>query len=77
MQNRVVGVNQSIREIKKSNAKYVYIAEDADKEIVNELEQLCKKMNIEIKYIDSMKKLGNIFNIQVKVAAATILKGGE
>ena len=31
----------------------------------------------EIKYIESMKKLGNMFKVQVKVAAATILKGGE
>jgi len=38
---------------------------------------MCKNMNIEIKYIESMKKLGNMFKVQVKVAAATILKGGE
>ena len=77
MQDRVVGVNQSIREVKKNNAKCVYIAEDADKIVIQELEQMCKNMNIEIKYIESMKKLGNMFKVQVKVAAATILKGGE
>lgn len=77
MQNKVVGVNQSIREIKKNNAKCVYIAKDAEKRVVQELEQLCKEMNIEIEYIETMRKLGNMFNVQVKVAAATILKGGE
>ena len=77
MQNKVVGVNQSIREVKKNNAKCVYIAKDAEKRVVEELEKKCKELNIEIQYIDSMKKLGNMFNVQVKVAAATILKGGQ
>ena len=77
MQDKVVGVNQSIREVKKNNAKCVYIAEDAERKVVEELEQMCKNMNVEIKYIETMKKLGNMFKVQVKVAAATILKGGE
>ncbi len=77
MQNRVIGVNQSIRQVTKNNAQYVYIAKDAQKEIVQELEDLCNNRNVEIKYIDTMKQLANMFKVQVKVAAATILKGGE
>ena len=77
MQERVIGVNQSIKQVIKGNADYVYIAKDAEKHIVQELEKICLANNIEIKYIDSMKKLGKMFNVQVKVAAVTILRGGE
>ena len=77
MQDKVVGVNQSIKQVKKGNADYVYIATDAEKHVIQELEILCIANNVEIKYIDSMKKLGKMFNVQVKVAAVTILKGGE
>ena len=77
MQEKVVGVNQSIKQVKKGNADYVYIATDAEKHVIQELENLCVANNIEIKYVDSMKKLGRMFNVQVKVAAVTILKGGE
>lgn len=78
MQNRVVGVNQSIREIKKGNVNYVYIAKDADKEVINELVKVCNEKNICIKYVNTMKELGKMFNVEVKVAATSILKkGGE
>ena len=77
MQDKVVGVNQSIKQVKKGNDDYVYIATDSEKHIIQELENLCIANNVEIKYIDSMKKLGKMFNVQVKVAAVTILKGGE
>ena len=78
MQKKVVGVNQSLREVKKNNAQYVYIAKDADKDVIDELVKCCEEQNIEIKYIDTKKELGKMANVQVKVAALTILKeGGE
>ncbi len=77
MQEKVVGVNQSIKAIKKGIADYVYIAIDAEKHVIQDLENMCSENNIEIKYIDTMKKLGRMFNVQVKVAAVTIIKGGE
>ncbi len=74
LQNKVVGVNQSIRELNKNNVDYVYIAEDADKNVIEKLVKACNEKEICIKYVETMNKLGKMFNVEVKVAAVSILK---
>ena len=39
--------------------------------------EIIKSLDSKEPDFESMKKLGNMFKVQVKVAAATILKGGE
>ena len=74
--NTAIGVKECIRHI--DNIKEVYIANDVDKNIVEKLIKECNEKTIEIKYVSSMKELGKMFNIKVKVAAAANLKeGGE
>lgn len=77
MFKKVIGVNQSKREINKNNVEYTYIAKDADLNITGNLIELCSDKNVKIKYVDTMKELGNKFNVNVNVAAASILKVEE
>ncbi len=71
---KVIGTKQSKRVVLEEKVKYVYIAEDADKRIINELVVLCKEKNIDVIYAESMKELGKASGIDVGAASVAILK---
>jgi large subunit ribosomal protein L7A len=72
--NKVVGIKQTIKAIEKGSVKIVYIAKDADERVVGKVVELCKKGNILLKYVDTMKFLGKACNIDVGAAVACILE---
>jgi large subunit ribosomal protein L7A len=72
-ENKVVGIKQTSRAIKEGKAKIVYLAQDMDKQFLEEIQNLCLENNIEIVYVEDMKKLGEACGIDVKAAAATML----
>lgn len=71
---RVVGTNQVKRALANEKVEKVYIARDAEKKVVKEIIELCNKKGIEIIYVDTMKKLGQLCNIDVSAASAALLK---
>jgi large subunit ribosomal protein L7A len=71
---RVVGTNQVKRALKNDMVEKVFIAKDADRRVVDEVIEICKEKGIEIVYVESMKKLGQQCNIDVKAASAALLK---
>ncbi len=72
--SRVVGIKQSIRAVKDDKAELVFIANDADHRITQQLESLCNEKSIKCIKVDTMKELGDACNIDVRAAAAVILK---
>lgn len=71
--NKVVGTKQVKRAIINENVDIVYIAKDADSNVVGDILDICKDKAIEIIYVDTMKELGNYCGIDVNAATAAIL----
>jgi large subunit ribosomal protein L7A len=72
--NKVVGTKQVKRALANGKVEIVYIARDAEKKVVNEIVTACNEKEIQIIYIESMKKLGEACNIDVSAASAALLK---
>ncbi len=72
-QNKVIGIKQTTKAINQDRVKVLFIAGDAEKHLVQHLEQTAEKRDIEIIYVDSMKDLGKACGIDVGAAAAALL----
>ncbi|MCR3758023.1 ribosomal L7Ae/L30e/S12e/Gadd45 family protein [Clostridium felsineum] len=72
--NRVVGMKQSLKAINEGKAELVYIAKDAENELFQTVEKLAKEHSLQIVYIDTMKELGKLCNIDVEASTAVVLK---
>ncbi|SHK50898.1 large subunit ribosomal protein L7A [Hathewaya proteolytica DSM 3090] len=73
--NKIVGIKQCIKFLKESTdviGAKVYIAEDADKKLLDPLIKIAEEKNSEIHYIATMKDLGQLCNIDVGAAAAVL-----
>ncbi len=78
----VVGMKQTLSQIKNGNAAAVFIAQDADESLITKIKTECESSDIEIRYAISMKLLGKACAISRPAACAAILKkeikkGGE
>ena len=73
-EKKTVGIKQTAKALKQDKVKALYIAEDAEKNLVQHLIDLAQAKNIEIIKIDSMRKLGKACQIDVEAAAAASLK---
>lgn len=72
--NVITGKKQTKRLILKDQIKTVYIARDAENNVIEEIVQLCNEKEIELIYVDKMEELGKICNIDVNAAVAAVLK---
>lgn len=72
--NKVVGAKQVRRALESSEAQMIYIAKDADEQIVSDIEEDSKNKQIQILYVDSMKELGEACGIDINAAVAALLK---
>ena len=70
---KVVGVNQVKRAISSSTVSLVYVAEDAEMKITNEVLDLCEKKQIPIIKVNTMKDLGDACGIDINAATAALL----
>jgi large subunit ribosomal protein L7A len=71
---KAVGLKQSLKALQNGEAKTVIIAKDADESIIEEVKLICDNNNIEVIYVDEMKKLGKACNIDVGASVVCILK---
>ncbi|GIP41503.1 ribosome-associated protein L7Ae-like [Paenibacillus sp. J31TS4] len=71
-----VGTKQATRMVELGEASEVFIAEDADPRITMKMVNLCKKMGVQITYVDSMKQLGKACGIEVGAAMVAIRAEG-
>lgn len=71
---KVIGIKQSTKAINNGEGIVLYIAEDANDELIEPLIKLAREKGIEIKPVETMKILGRMCSIEVKAAATLILE---
>ena len=70
---KTIGIKQTLKAVQKGKVSMVYVAQDAEKRIVNDLLELCRLKNITVQYVDSMQKLGKASGIDVGASAVGLL----
>lgn len=71
---KVVGVKQTLKTLKNNQGKVLYIAKDADINITEPILKLAKVNSLQIIFVDTMKELGILCDIDVASAAALLLE---
>lgn len=69
-----VGTKQSARAISDDKAGTLFVAKDCEQHVVRNIVEVAKDKNIQIVYVESMKKLGEACGIDVGAATAVIIK---
>ena len=69
-----VGLKQSKKAVMNGEAKMIYVAHDADRNIKETFEKLCKKAKIEADSTYSLAQLGELCSIDVGAAVVAVLK---
>lgn len=72
---RTAGIQQTLKAITQGRAQVVYLAQDADPELMESIRKAAQDKGLPIREVPTMKELGVACRIQVKAAAAAILKG--
>jgi large subunit ribosomal protein L7A len=73
-ESRVVGLKQVLRHAKQRELVKVYIAKDADEDIVQKLVGVCEEGGIPYDTTLTMHQIGNACSIEVGSACAGVLK---
>lgn len=75
MQSRlIIGNKQTRKAINRDEVREVYIAQDADEILAQEIIQIASDRNIAYYMVDSMKKLGTACGIEVPASAVAVKK---
>lgn len=72
--NKVVGKKQTINAVKEGKVAVVFLAEDTDNHVKEEIIKACKDNNISIISVETKLDLGRACGIDVPAACAAILK---
>ncbi len=72
--NKVVGVKQTLKALQKGQARVVYIAQDADRKLLEPIIEQCSKLGIPIVPVGTMTDLGRACLIDVGAAVASIIE---
>lgn len=73
-EQRTVGVKQTQKAVARQVAEVVYIACDADERVTGKLLELCEANHVATVTTESMLEIGRACSINVKAAAAAVLK---
>ena len=71
---KVVGTRRLAKAIEQGRIKVAFVANDADLFITRQIGDLCEKHNVPVVAVPTMKALGEACVVQVKTAAAGLLK---
>lgn len=71
---KTAGAKQTLKAIERDQAKTVYVAQNADRHVVEPVLQLCSSKNIPVVYVDSMLALGKACGIEVGCAIAAVIE---
>ncbi len=69
-----VGVKQTIKAVEQGLAQEVIIAKDADNKLTSKIIQICKENNLNVYYVDSMRKLGKACGIDVGASSVALME---
>lgn len=71
--NVIIGTKQTVRTLKSGHVKEVFVAQDADPKITDNIIQTAKELDVPVTKVESMKKLGKACGIDVGAAAVAII----
>lgn len=71
--NRVIGIKQVAKAVKRGNAQEVFVAEDAEAKVVEPLKELCQEQKVPVSTAATMQELGTACGIEVGAAAAAVI----
>ncbi len=74
---KVVGVKQVRRALAGGRAGRVYLAKDADPQLIRPLELLAEERGVEVVQAGSMKALGRACGIAVATACAAVVSSAD
>ena len=74
LENLVVGLRQSIKQIENKNVSQAVVAKDTDSHILEPFVEICKNENIKITYVETKKELGKLCKLDVPAAIAVVKK---
>ena len=66
----VVGARQLRKALENGRARYVFMAQNADRALTEPIEALCKKNQVSYAWVRTMQDLGRACGIEVGAAAA-------
>lgn len=69
---KVVGAKQTIKALEKGEALHVFVAGDAEDNVVRPVLAICAANGIKPHYVETMQQLGKLCGIKVKAAVAAI-----
>lgn len=71
---KVIGIKQTTKAIRNGEAQTVYIAKDAEENVIKPVVNLASECSLEVVYIESMKELGRLCGIDVGAASVAMIK---
>ena len=71
---RVVGTKQVLRALGEGKVAQVFLGKDAEPFLYNRINNLCSEKGVPVKAVDSMAELGKLCQVEVKTAAAAVLR---
>ena len=71
---KVVGTKQLLRALNNGQVARAFVARDADEFIYRRVLAACEQANVPVTEVEQMKELGLACQVEVKTAAAGILK---
>ena len=71
--NRVIGIKQVAKAVKRGSAQAVFIAEDAEARVTEPLMALCEEKQVPVNKAVTMQELGTACGIEVGAAAAAVI----
>ena len=73
-QSKIVGMKQTVRAIEENKVNIVFVAKDAQKDVVDKIVKLATFNNVNIQYVENMIQLGKACEVDVKTATAALVK---
>ncbi|RQD71509.1 MAG: 50S ribosomal protein L7ae-like protein [Tindallia sp. MSAO_Bac2] len=74
-ENKLIGMKQVSRSLREGEVIHrVYVAQDADHDLVEKISRLAKEHEVEVVLVESRKKLGRTCGIDVGATVVAVLK---
>ncbi len=70
---KVIGLKQTVKAITDGSAKKVYLAEDADAPIKEEITDLCERRGVPLELVQSKGSLGKACGIECSASVTALL----
>ena len=73
-QKFVIGTKQAVKALKEGNVQELVVASDAEPKVTAKVVEVALDIEVPVRYVDSMKKLGKACGIEVGAAAVAIIR---